>query len=591
MVLMLFLGVQEYRTKNGKGIVSYKRKGILMKKVLNWVLICGILLSLVQLSVFAVDGDISNNVALQEGEQEAAMPLATTKENLIVVVPGILGSKLKIGTNTIWPNADLSKIQFTESGSSLYNVSYEDSTYGSLNTYKTLVDTLTNTYSSVADVVFFSYDWRYSCSTAATRLKNLINSYSGQIVIVAHSMGGLVSSEYLRIATISQRQRTTLITMGTPFTGSAKVFPVIDQGDATGHWFIKGMTANAVKEYVKNIPAVYELLPTSRSEPFMKKSGTTGYLSYQDSIALIKTLPWAKKSNGSVKPMLSSAQSFIAGIDNVSGTHYAYFAKATYHFAANGLDTPRAIEYVYNSTTGTYEYGALIYSNSGDGTVLLSSAINKLSTTDSRAKVYRNVDDHSNFISNESVVLKNLKLCINPVFNLSSAASFDDEFLEEPTYENSRGWLIAPDLDGRRININANHVAECELYAANGEVIEQEGNRLFYVSDDGCRIEVGSKWITGIGFQYALYSGDYRLSIRGENSDSQVLISYMENGYYDKYIEFQSLNMADQISFHIGNYTEQTVVVDVPTTSAATTANDIGSHEYTETELQMLNQD
>lgn len=82
-----------------------------------------------------------------------------------------------------------------------------------------------------------------------------------KVVLVAHSMGGLVASEYL---SLGQAQRNTvekLITLGTPFLGAPKAIPILSSGKALGG-ISDLVVAKAIKEIAPNLSSVWELFPT-----------------------------------------------------------------------------------------------------------------------------------------------------------------------------------------------------------------------------------------------------------------------------------------------------------------------------------------
>lgn len=190
----------------------------------------------------------------------------------------------------------MGQIQCNEVGTPVYSLyAYNNDNYGALDTYKTLYDALKNKYSGQADVKFFAYDWRKTNTIAGQALKNLVAGYSGQIILVAHSMGGIVASDYLRIATASQRSRTTLITLGTPFTGAPKAVQVMENGQ-----MFPGIAGNITSSYVQNLirnmPAAYELLPTTRSDAYVQVNGVDQ--TNANAWNILRQRDWAKSGSG-----------------------------------------------------------------------------------------------------------------------------------------------------------------------------------------------------------------------------------------------------------------------------------------------------
>lgn len=230
-----------------------------MKKLISLLMTIAVLLSVLQ-PAWAI-------------EEAAEIDAVAASRNLIVVVPGIVGSELVDGNGTkVWVGVGgiLGQIQCNEVGNPVYPLyAYNNDNYGARDTHKTLYDSLKSRCSSQADVKFFAYDWRKTNTRAGQALKSMVNGYSGKIIIVAHSMGGIVASDYLRIATESQRTRTTLITLGTPFTGAPKAVQVMENGKMFPG-IVGDLTSSYIQNLIRNIPAAYELLPTTRSTAYVQ---------------------------------------------------------------------------------------------------------------------------------------------------------------------------------------------------------------------------------------------------------------------------------------------------------------------------------
>ena len=108
-------------------------------------------------------------------------------------------------------------------------------------------------------VLFFPYDWRKSNATSAASLAIAINNTYDNVILVAHSMGGLVASKYCANSSANRGKVDKLITIGTPYTGSPQLVYVAETGD-----FNPLLSNSKIKELVVNFPAVYQLIPTVR---------------------------------------------------------------------------------------------------------------------------------------------------------------------------------------------------------------------------------------------------------------------------------------------------------------------------------------
>lgn len=124
-------------------------------------------------------------------------------------------------------------------------------------------------------IVTYPYDWRKDLIEAAQGLSKLVNELKargvGQINIVAHSMGGLVTLYYLgygaqevaeaKLSWAGAEKVGRVAFMGTPFGGVYSIFRNMNRG-ADFSWNEKLLPAEAVASY----PASYQLLPFSNAQ-------------------------------------------------------------------------------------------------------------------------------------------------------------------------------------------------------------------------------------------------------------------------------------------------------------------------------------
>jgi pimeloyl-ACP methyl ester carboxylesterase len=113
----------------------------------------------------------------------------------------------------------------------------------------------------------FAYDWRLSNRTTAAKLKALVETRlpiwqrsqkggrDAKIILVAHSMGGLVSRYYLEKLEGWENCRA-LVTFGTPYRGSVNAIDYLANGYKKA--FVDFTDA------MRSMPSVYELLPIWR---------------------------------------------------------------------------------------------------------------------------------------------------------------------------------------------------------------------------------------------------------------------------------------------------------------------------------------
>ena len=326
-----------------------------MKKLISLLMTIAVLLSVLQ-PAWAI-------------EEAAEIDAVAASRNLIVVVPGIIGSELVDGNGAkVWVGVGgiLGQIQCNEVGNPVYPLyAYNNDNYGARDTYKTLYDSLKSRYSSQADVKFFAYDWRKTNTRAGQVLKSMVNGYSGKIIIVAHSMGGIVASDYLRIATESQRTRTTLITLGTPFTGAPKAVQVMENGKMFPG-IVGDLTSSYIQNLIRNIPAAYELLPTTRSTAYVQVNGVDQTAT--NAWNILKQRSWANFQSGSgLKPMMDTARNFHANLMQSNNQHYALSAGRSVFITSIGYTTVQKVN--YSLSGGQYSVSSYVGTNDGDGTV------------------------------------------------------------------------------------------------------------------------------------------------------------------------------------------------------------------------------
>lgn len=134
--------------------------------------------------------------------------------------------------------------------------------------YDLLLTRLENTFNA-QDVIAFPYDWRQSNRVSATRLQRFVeplirdrrSTYpSAQLILVGHSMGGLIARYYAECLD-TNRFTARVITIGTPFQGAVKALLATANGSVR---LSAGPVAVTVEigELVRSLPSVAELLPT-----------------------------------------------------------------------------------------------------------------------------------------------------------------------------------------------------------------------------------------------------------------------------------------------------------------------------------------
>ena len=148
----------------------------------------------------------------------------------------------------------------------------------SVDVYGSLLERLRSFTNTSRDVIPFTYDWRGDLMEAVRSLDVLIRRLRGEgkkdISIVAHSMGGLIVSYYLRYGTqdIDTAVETwegageisRVVMAGVPFLGAMNSFRNMNYG-ATFGWNSSLLSYEAYASF----PASYYLLPVADSDELL----------------------------------------------------------------------------------------------------------------------------------------------------------------------------------------------------------------------------------------------------------------------------------------------------------------------------------
>lgn len=118
------------------------------------------------------------------------------------------------------------------------------------------------------NLIEFPYDWRLSNQLNARRLSDKVvpaldcwrqstKNPSAKLIFICHSMGGLIARYFLEV--LGGRELTSkLITIGTPYQGSVNALETLVNGMFLG----LGPVGISVDKLVRSFPSAYQLLPT-----------------------------------------------------------------------------------------------------------------------------------------------------------------------------------------------------------------------------------------------------------------------------------------------------------------------------------------
>lgn len=243
---------------------------------------------------------------------------------------------------------------------------------GMLGLYKPLRKKLESVCSDTYDVITWQYDWRQSNSINGAKLEDFIvtNGYS-KVILVAHSMGGQVVSNFLQKK--SNRKMVELfVPIAVPFLGSFGAEDALYQPSykpSTGVSYIDNVNLDFAP-LIGNMASVYELLPSYSGEFGVETHISDGKtLAASELSSLYAGFPKTIGSDGASKGVMTSFDSYNARM-------YADIVGAKVH-VSRLVNTEYLVYTGYGTSLGAiYEGGKrtrTIYGD-GDGTVWSYSA-------------------------------------------------------------------------------------------------------------------------------------------------------------------------------------------------------------------------
>lgn len=211
--------------------------------------------------------------------------------DLVVIIPGILGSTLSRNSKQTWGYRQVifnlhriaskltDDLTLPAEAFSQINEGYDDGTkvtgtlktlgiipgVWSLDGYDEILSKLHAWFSeSKKDIYEFPYDWRQSNEFTARRLQQFVEPLlhsrresvpDAKLILIGHSMGGLVAQFYAECLDTQQLTRR-VITIGTPYSGAVKALLVLANGFAR-----VGLLRIQLGDLARSLPSVAELMP------------------------------------------------------------------------------------------------------------------------------------------------------------------------------------------------------------------------------------------------------------------------------------------------------------------------------------------
>ena len=255
----------------------------------------------------------------------------------------------------------------------------------------------------------------------------------------------------------------------------------------------------------------------------------------------MKTLDWAKKSNGTVKPMFAEAETFHNTLF-INGTHVTDRADVdTYKIIGVEEDTITCVAFDANN-----EYDFYYYSSDGDGTVPTYSALNNADKYS--YKTYAFYKNHTDLIKYEGCI----QLIID-IINEEPYVYYDPSTVAalSSTTNIAEGLVTAniAQKDSNRITIVAKNIKDMQIENGDGNTVYEVCDELYYDDANGKRQRAGTVWKLGDNsYQYVLYNGDYSITkIDTLSSDSSIRVDYCNYGLSDNAVLYDNIHVTDSI--------------------------------------------
>jgi len=305
----------------------------------------------------------------------------------VILVPGILGTKLYNGDEEVW--AHPIKI-VTDVGDDFMNVlamSFDGTSENNqiitgdvirdfpfTDVFTGLVNGFDDAgYIEGVDLFVVPYDWRLdireSSQTLAQKIEEVLAQTSSQQVnIVAHSMGGLLTKQYILDNGSSNMKK--IVFVGTPHLGAPKAVKTLLFGDNL--LGVPGLSADRVQYIGQNMLSIYELLP---SRSYIDESSYYYYDHTQGDVFGYDRMEQFLIDSGLNPVLLPEADIFhSSALDN-------FDTAGLDAYNINGCTTPTLTSIIKRDNE---EYSAFFYE--GDGTVPLVSS--KAVNIDSNRQYY-----------------------------------------------------------------------------------------------------------------------------------------------------------------------------------------------------------
>lgn len=240
------------------------------------------------------------------------------------------------------------------------------------------------------EIVLYQYDWRKTCLENAKIFRDEVAKKYDKLILIGHSMGGLVVSSYLTLTDQKSKVEKAFF-LGTPFLGAPLASYLFAGGDIDEFYptetpgLLKPLKTLLEVTFVKGavlseLPSFYNLLPDT---DVIKNLGLT--TEYNRIISL-----YENKSSGDMSKIHSAHNLYwTSGKRHISNDVKSYYIVGTGRSTITGAAN--------NKVTTPYP----VYHGDGDGTVPYYSASYPSKTSGSK---YETTASHTDMISDAGVL-------------------------------------------------------------------------------------------------------------------------------------------------------------------------------------------
>ncbi|WP_188831521.1 esterase/lipase family protein, partial [Paenibacillus aceti] len=490
-------------------------------------------------------------IDIDNGENYSASVSVNVYQHRIIFIPGIMGTELYSGSKKIWLPPDnlpkaifvnqyINQLKMYESGESVDNTIVPGDPISDY--YKSFETYFTKKHFKVVNV---GYDWRADIKQNVAKLKRIVDTEvknkhsSSKIFVVAHSMGGLLATEYINEG--HGKNIDKLVTIGTPYLGAPQALYIFTTGHVVGRTFEDSLTGDAFREVMRNVYSAYQLLPSKNffdynSATYVTKKSYVGlpWFGRSESVALNydETKKFLKNTAWSNNKMVDQSESFHNSLNILKSLS----SVNSYYIIGDGIDSVSNLTMV-GVDSGFPRIDKITYQK-GDGTVLRNSATvgNRLDPS----RTYYIREDHTSLVSNSNVQMQVLNILNGKPNELAPKISKKKIGVASVSLQ-SEGpvELHVNDTLGNHVGINGEDFDQNIPYS---NYYSDGDNRFITLDEDNYTVKM-----KGTGYGYLVYT----LAWTNENEIEDKVVRFDAIRITPKSVLTSETNRDGQITLHI----------------------------------------